>query len=242
MKLVLLADGDVGLGITRYLLERYPEDLCLVVTTGENEIYRVAEARGVPVAVFSSFAQVVASLPDGADLGILAWWPKIVKSPLLELPRNGFVNTHPSLLPYNRGKHYNFWALVEQSPFGVTLHRVDAGIDTGDIIAQQGIAYDWCDNGGSLYFKAQAAMLELFCQTYPVLRTGKFESSPQDLSAGSVHRSSEIEAASRIDLERTYVARELINLLRARTFEGYPGCWFEEGGVRYEISINVRKI
>jgi methionyl-tRNA formyltransferase len=242
MKVVLMADGDVGLGIARYLLQSYPEDVCLVVTTEENEIYRAAEAGGVPVAVFGSPSQVVASLPDGVDLGVLAWWPKIVKSPLLEFPRHGFVNTHPSLLPYNRGKHYNFWALVEQAPFGVTLHRVDAGVDTGDIIAQQGIAYDWCDNGGSLYFKAQAEMLKLFRQTYPALRTAQFESSPQDLSAGSVHRSSEIEEASHIDLDRMYAARELINLLRARTFEGYPGCWFEEGGIRYEVSINVRKI
>ena len=242
MKLVLLADSEVGLGITRYLLDSYREDISMVVTTEKNDIYRAVEAEGVPVALFESSAQLVASLQDGVDLGVLAWWPKIVKSPLLELPRDGFVNTHPSLLPYNRGKHYNFWALVEQSPFGVTLHRVDAGVDTGDIIAQQGIAYDWCDNGGTLYFKAQAAMLTLFRQTYPVLRTGRFESTPQDMAAGSFHHSSEIEKVSQIDLERSYRARELIDLLRARTFEGHPGCWFEEGGIRYEVSITVRKI
>lgn len=242
MKLVLLADGKVGFGILQHLLDCYPDDLCMVVTTEKNEIYHAAEANVIPVAVFESSEQLVADLPDGVDLGLLAWWPKIVKSPLLELPKYGFINTHPSLLPYNRGKHYNFWALVEQSPFGVTLHRVDAGVDTGDIISQQAIEYDWCDNGGSLYFKAQEAMLCLFRQTYPVLRTGRFESKPQDLTAGSFHRACEIEKASFIDLERSYRARDLIDLLRARTFEGYPGCWFEEAGIRYEISINVRKI
>ncbi len=242
MRLILLADGDVGLGITQYLLERYPDDLLLVVTIEKNEIYRVAESNGVAVTVFDSSAQVLASLPDGVDLGVLAWWPKIVRSPLLDVPRHGFVNTHPSLLPYNRGKHYNFWALVEQAPFGVTLHCVDAGVDTGNIIAQQRIDYDWCDNGGSLYFKAQAEMLELFCRTYPILRTGRFGSKPQDLESGSFHHSSEIEMASHIDLDRTYKARELINLLRARTFEGRPGCWFEDSGVRHEIYIKVRKI
>jgi methionyl-tRNA formyltransferase len=242
MKLVLMADGNVGLGIFQYLLDCYPEDICMVVTTEENATYHAAGANGIPVAVFESSEKLVADLPDGVDLGLLAWWPKIVKSPLLELPKYGFVNTHPSLLPYNRGKHYNFWALVEQSPFGVTLHRVDAGVDTGDIISQQAIAYDWCDNGGSLYIKAQEAMLSLFRQTYPMLRTGRFESKPQNLAVGSFHRACEIENASHIDLDCSYRARDLIDLLRARTFEGYPGCWFEEAGNRYEISINVRKI
>lgn len=242
MKLALMADGNVGLGILQYLLDRYPEDICIVVTTEKNEIFNTAKANGIPVRVFESSEQLATELPDGVGLGLLAWWPKIVKSPLLELPKHGFVNTHPSFLPYNRGKHYNFWALVEQSPFGVTLHRVDAGVDTGDIISQQAIAYDWCDNGGSLYFKAQEAMLSLFSQTYPVLRTGRFESKPQNLAAGSFHRACEIENASHIDLDRSYRARDLIDLLRARTFEGYSGCWFEEAGNRYEISIVVRKI
>lgn len=242
MKLVLLADGDVGLGITNYLLASYRQDLLLVITTEQNDIYRAAESEGVPVQVFESVPQVMGCLQGGCDLGVLAWWPKIVKSPLLDLPVHGFVNTHPSLLPYNRGKHYNFWALVEQAPFGVSLHKVDASVDTGAIIAQRPIPYDWCDNGGTLYAKAQAATLDLFKRTYPVLRTGNFASTPQDLGAGSFHHSSEIEKASRIDLDRTYSGRDLLNLLRARTFEGHPACWFEDAGIPYEISINVRKI
>lgn len=175
-------------------------------------------------------------------MGVMAWWPKILKRPLLDAPKYGFVNTHPSLLPHNRGKHYNFWALVEQAPFGVTLHRVDSGIDSGDIVAQTRISYDWCDSGGSLYFKAQAAMVSLFCQTYPRLRTGNFEARPQDPKMGSFHHSSEIDMASRIDLDARYQGRELLNLLRARTFEGYPGCWFEEAGDRYEVSVSIRKV
>lgn len=242
MKLVLLADGDVGLGITNYLLASYRQDLQLVITTEHNEIYHAVDSEGVPVQVFESVPQVMGCLQGGCDLGVLAWWPKIVKSPLLDLPVHGFVNTHPSLLPYNRGKHYNFWALVEEAPFGVSLHKVDASVDAGAIIAQQPIPYDWCDNGGTLYAKAQAAMLDLFKRTYPVLRTGHFASTPQDLGTGSFHHSSEIEKASRVDLDRTYSGRDLLNLLRARTFEGYPGCWFEDAGIRYEISINVRKI
>lgn len=242
MKLILLADSAVGMRITQFLLENYLEDLALIVTTQRNEIYCAAEDAGVPACIFDSAEGVLARLQEGMDLGVLAWWPKILKSPLLDAPKNGFVNTHPSLLPYNRGKHYNFWVLVEQARFGVTLHRVDTGVDSGDIVAQTVIDYDWCDNGGTLYFKAQAAMVSLFCQTYPLLRTGSFEATPQDPKMGSFHHSSEINMASKVDLDATYQGRELLNLLRARTFEGHPGCWFEEADSRYEISIRIRKV
>lgn len=242
MKLVLLADSVVGLSIVKYLMKSYPEDLSLVVTTKRNEIYCAVEGAGIPVCIFDSADGVMSKLHDCVDLGVLAWWPKLLKSPLLEAPKYGFVNTHPSLLPYNRGKHYNFWALVEQAPFGVTLHRVDAGIDTGDIIAQLKIPYDWCDNGETLYTKAQAEMVSLFCQTYPNLRNGDFNSEPQNKEIGSFHHSSEIDQASKIDLNGVYRGCDLINLLRARTFDGYPGCWFEENDDRYEISMKIKKV
>lgn len=242
MKLVLLADGVVGAKIASFLMEEYPNDLTLIVTTQVNEIYREANTNGFSVSVFDSEKNILGRLGEGFDLGILAWWPKILKSPLLDAPKLGFFNTHPSLLPHNRGKHYNFWALVEQAPFGVSIHRVDSGVDTGDIVAQARIEYDWCDTGGTLYKKAQSAMFDLFCKSYPDLRKGKCDSRPQNASLGSFHRAAELEGASLVDLDAMYRARDILNLLRARTFEGYPGCWFEESGERYEISLKIRKV
>lgn len=242
MRLVLLADGVVGIEIARYLMMNYQEDLVLIVTTEINDIHREAELNGIPVCLFDNEKNVSDRLKNGCDLGLLAWWPKILKQPLLELPRLGFVNTHPSLLPYNRGKHYNFWALVEQAPFGVTIHQVDSGIDTGDIVAQAAIAYDWSDTGESLYRKAQAAMVDLFVNTYSILRSEQWVPKTQAAGKGSFHSASELEPASQIDLNSCYKARDLLNLLRARTFNGYPGCWFEEAGERYEISINIKKV
>lgn len=242
MKVVLLADGFVGTEITRFIMDSYCDDLVMIVTTEINDIYREAESKGVPLCVFDSEKNVLDRIGEKVDLGLMAWWPKILKDPLLSLPRQGFINTHPSLLPYNRGKHYNFWALVEQVPFGVTLHRVDSGIDTGDIIAQNQIGYDWCDTGETLYKKAQIAMLDLFRNTYPLLRKGQCKSKPQNIKAGSFHHASELDLASKIDLNSQVRVRDFLNVLRARTFEGHPGCWFEESGSRYEISVKIRKV
>lgn len=242
MKLVLFADGAVGQGIYQWLLNCWPADLAMVVTAGENEISHSAREHGLATCHFISTEQTLqacAELGIAFDLGLLAWWPKIVQPSLLALPEHGFINTHPSLLPHNRGKHYNFWAIVEQAPFGVTLHRVDAGVDTGDIVAQQTIDYGWVDTGQSLYDKAGIGMLDLFKSTYGAIRSLDFASHPQPSGVGSFHRSKELDAASEIHLDQTYTGRQLINLLRARTFPPHPGCWFSDGEEKYEIRITI---
>lgn len=243
MRLLLFCDARVGNAIGQWLLENYPEDIGAVVTISENAVCLAARRRGIPCLLFESEAQLRAAL--GAlspfELGILAWWPKLISPALMSLALGGFINTHPSLLPCNRGKHYNFWALVEQAPFGVSLHFVDEGIDSGDIVAQQAIPYDWQDTGETMYIKAGAGMLELFKSTYLHIRSGAIQRTPQVASMGSLHYARDIDAASRIDLDKYYTARELINLLRARTFPGHPACHFEENAETYEITVNIKR-
>lgn len=239
-----MADHDVGLAITRWLLSKFREDMVLVIATSENDVWKAAQNAGVPCAVFDSAEHVCALVDDldiECDIGVLAWWPKLIKQPLLSKPQIGFINTHPSLLPYNRGKHYNFWALVEQVPFGVSLHMLDGGVDSGDVIAQTPIPYSWEDSGETLYVKAGEAMVRLFQGTYPAIRELNFPRQKQDLALGSFHRSIELDGASRIDLDLNYRARDLLNLLRARTFTGHPSCWFADGGEMFEVRIDIKR-
>jgi methionyl-tRNA formyltransferase len=244
MKLLLMADGQVGLAITRWLLREFREDIALIVATAENEVWRAAQEEGVPCVVFKTSEHLLSSigrLGIELDIGILAWWPKIIEQSLLNKPRRGFINTHPSYLPYNRGKHYNFWALVEQTPFGVSLHMVDGGIDSGDIIAQKNIPYGWEDNGETLYAKAREAMLELFRDSYPAIRGLDFPRAKQELQRGSFHKATELGAASRIEIDGTYCARDLFNVLRARTFTGHPSCWFKDGDDEFEVRVVIKR-
>jgi len=244
MKLLLMADGQVGLAITRWLLREFREDVALIVTTAENDVWRAAQAAAVPSIVYDA-AENVLAFADGLgielDIGILAWWPKLIKPALQKRPLMGFINTHPSLLPHNRGKHYNFWALVEQSPFGVSLHMVDDGVDSGDIIAQRPIPYSWEDNGETLYAKAQESMVELFRDTYPGIRQLEFPRYKQELQNGSFHLAVELDSSSRIEIDGNYRARDLLNLLRARTFTGRPSCWFKDGDEEFEVRIQIRQ-
>ncbi len=243
MRLLLMCDARVGNAIAEWLLENHPEDIGALVTVSESSVCLAARRKGISSFVFESESKLQADLADLApfDLGVLAWWPKLISPTVMALAKDGFINTHPSLLPHNRGKHYNFWALVEQAPFGVSLHFVDEGIDSGDIVAQQIIAYDWEDTGETLYTKASQGMVELFKAANPQIRSGSIRRVSQDASKGSLHYAREIESASMVDLDKTYTARELLNLLRARTFPGHPACRFDENGETYEISVNIKR-
>lgn len=96
------------------------------------------------------------------DLIILAWWPYILKEALIKIPKIGCLNFHPSYLPYNRGKHPNFWSLVEDVPFGVSLHFVDTGIDSGSIAFQKIVPKSWEDTGKTLHEKGKREIVKLF--------------------------------------------------------------------------------
>lgn len=244
MKLLLLADGHVGLVTTQWLIANFCEDIALVVTTSDNEIASSARDAGVRSQLFESSANLVEFAQDNGlefDLGLLAWWPTLIRAPLLSLPRRGFVNTHPSLLPYGRGKHYNFWSIVDRVPFGVSLHVVDDRVDAGDIVAQSELPYDWEDTGATLHRRATDAMVRLVQETYPSLRNLDFATTPQDLGRGTFHRAAELDPASRLDLDERYTARDLLNLLRARTFPGFPACSFAENGEVYEVRVDIKR-
>jgi methionyl-tRNA formyltransferase len=250
MRILLLAAENVGLDVAAIMGDSDNPPTALVVDARESSPHTAAliTAARVPMeCVFTSDqlkepAQIERLRALNPDLGILAWWPHVLRPPLLEVPLRGYVNTHPSLLPHGRGKHYNFWSIVEEAPFGVTLHWVTAGIDNGDIAFQRGIPTTWEDNGETLYKKAQTAIVSLFRDVFPDIVAGRIPRKPQSLAEGSFHRAAELEAASRVDLERRYSARELLNLLRARTFPPHPGAWFEDGGQRFEARVSIRRV
>ena len=244
-KIAVFADNEVGVAVVHFILTNYEDDIKYIICTDKNsKVYSEFKDRLDLVLLTSDnlkTSSVINSLKT-LDYFILAWWPHIIKNPLLSLPKKGIINFHPSLLPYNRGKHYNFWTIVEGSPFGVSLQFIDNTIDGGDIIFQKTMSKDWTDTGRSLYFKAQTAMLELFIDSYHKIRNGNYERKKQDLTKGSFHLANELENACFIDLNKDYKAADLLNIIRAKTFKPHSGAWFMENDIRYEVLIEIKKI
>ena len=72
------------------------------------------------------------------DLCVISHFERIIKQPLLGIPKIGFINLHPSLLPYHRGLTPQHWPIIDgDKEAGITIHYVDEGTDTGNIILQK---------------------------------------------------------------------------------------------------------
>ena len=101
------------------------------------------------------------------------------------------VNLHISYLPWNRGAHPNYWAIREGTPSGVTIHYMDAGIDTGPIIAQRQVPIRDDDTLRTSYDRLQREVFDLFRHFWPKIRNGDAPSHPQP-EGGSAHTTYEL--------------------------------------------------
>ncbi len=98
------------------------------------------------------------------DLMILGGAP-IVKAPILQVPRIGTLNAHQGALPQLRGMNVIEWALLEGIPPTITVHFVDPGVDTGDIVAMERIPIHPGDTLVSVRATASRVQSELLART-----------------------------------------------------------------------------
>lgn len=173
------------------------------------------------------------------ELGISVLFGYILKRPLLDLLANRCINLHPSYLPFNRGAFPNVWSIVDDTPAGATLHYIDEGIDTGAIVAQVRVPVEPIDTGASLYTKLEEAALELFKKSWTKICDSNVEPQIQDLNAGTRHSIADVKRIDEIDMDCTYTAKELINILRARTFPPHDGAYFWSGGRKIFMRLEL---
>jgi methionyl-tRNA formyltransferase len=95
------------------------------------------------------------------------------------------------------------------------------------------------DTGETLYRKLEQASIALFQETWPLVRTGKAPRIPQSPKPGTYHRTQDVDAIDKIEMERAYVARDLINILRARTFPPYQGAYFLANGKKINLRLHL---
>jgi methionyl-tRNA formyltransferase len=109
-----------------------------------------------------------------------------LKPPTLAISHLAAVNFHASLLPEYRGKHPVFWTLRDGRPWaGLTVHRMDPGIDTGDIIYQVKVRTRRDDTVASLYDRIMAKSVTLAGRLIADAERGSIPRYPQPAGKGS---------------------------------------------------------
>ena len=220
----------VGLALHPLERRRYGDEMLAAAKLPRERVFDASRLRE-PAA-----QQEIAALR--ADIGLSVLLGYILAPEVLSLFPRGVVNLHPAWLPFNRGSNANVWSIVERTPAGVTLHHMDAGVDTGDVIAQTRTEVGVEDTGETLYHKLERDGLALLQRAWPLLEAGTATRIPQTGRA-TTHRVRDLERIDEIDLDASYRARDLIDVLRARTFPPHKGAFFRVDGKRVYLRLSL---
>ena len=123
-------------------------------------------------AYLASAGEEVRHHTERCDAALLAEWPAdiivsynhpfILPEDVFTAPRLGAINLHVSYLPWNRGADPNFWSHAEHTPKGVSVHHIDAGLDTGDLIAREAVEFPEAATLRTSYETLQGRLQALF--------------------------------------------------------------------------------
>lgn len=130
---------------------------------------------------------VAAILAGKHDFLISYGFRHILKEDVLSFFPNRAINLHISLLPWNRGADPNLWSFLENTPKGVTIHCLDKGVDTGNILIQREVDIPKNSTLRSSYDLLQNEIQNLFCANWEGLKAGTIPGRRQS-GASSVHR------------------------------------------------------
>ncbi len=114
----------------------------------------------------------------------------IISSEIVEKYERKMVNLHISFLPYNRGADPNFWSIWEDSPKGVTIHYIDKGLDTGDILFQKEVVFSEEDSLSSSYEILRSEIESMFLLHWDAIKTGRCHAYAQK-GQGSTHKAAD---------------------------------------------------
>ena len=221
----------VGLVLNKPDDQRFGSEIRTALDLPENRIWVGHQVREPNVLATISKLQ--------PEMGISASFAYLLKPEMIDIFPRGCINLHAAMLPYNGGWHTNVWPILDGTPAGATIHYIDAGVDSGDLIVQRETPVEPTDTGGSLHEKITRDLIELFKENWSSIREGKNSRIQQDRSKATTHRKSEIGEISRIDLDRIYRTRELVDLLRARTYLPYPSAYYVEDDKRSYVRIEL---
>lgn len=115
------------------------------------------------------------------EVCVLVAYGRILKQPILDVPKHGFLNVHPSLLPRYRGPSPIQTAiLMGETETGVTIMRLDSGTDTGDILLSRAVSIEAEDTTESLSKRLADAGAELIVEALELIEAGEAVFVPQD--------------------------------------------------------------
>ena len=233
-----MGSPDFSLQPLRLLAETY--QVVGVVTQPDRASGRGRELKAPPVKTLALELNIPVIQPEklrepeamqqlrdwNPDLIVVAAFGQILKKEVLDLPKYGCINIHASLLPRWRGAApINAAILAGDEETGVTIMKMDVGVDTGPMLAMKKIRIRRDDSAGSVFQTLSTLGANLLIETLTDYLSGTLTPTPQP-DEGATYAPMLKKQDGLLDFTRPAVELER----RVRAMNPWPGAWFEWNG------------
>ncbi|MBL7012371.1 MAG: methionyl-tRNA formyltransferase [Kiritimatiellales bacterium] len=237
MRIVFFGSASIGFPLLDALLASSADEVVAVVTQPDRPVGRKLKLTACPVKEVALQKGLNVLCPEKvgsdesltslkelkADLFVVVAYGQYIPPAVLDLPTNGSINLHPSLLPKYRGSSPIQWALANGDEVtGVTILYISEKMDSGDIILQREVPIRPEDHAATLEPVLAQAGAELLMEAVEQIRSGTVKAQPQDEAAATAVRKLAKEDGW---LDWSLPASVLNNRIRA--FIAWPGCFCE---------------
>lgn len=199
----------------------YHEPLARIAT--ENRVEFLIQPR-VTAPTYGGFVNSIRDLAP--DLILCDSYSMLLRREVLQTPRFGAINVHAGLLPRYRGANPVQWMLInDETDAGVTIHYMDEGFDSGDVIATRAVDVMFTDTWREIMARIDTATNELLAAELPAIVAGTATATPQDPTQARRFPRRK-PADGRIDWSQS--VRQIYNLVRALV-SPLPGAFYITG-------------
>lgn len=239
------ADGPWSHKAFEKIIEDGTIEIKFIVPRGDstdNTLYTYAKKHSIPyhkgVKINSDEFYELADLYS-CDLFVSMSFNQIFKNRIINLPKLKTINCHAGKLPFYRGRNILNWALInDEKEFGITVHFVDEGIDTGDIILQRTFPISDNDSYRSLLEVAHVECASVLYDSIKIIQKGSFtpirqkDIHPVGFYCGMRSFGDEI-------IDWNLASRDVFNFIRAICIPGPRATTFKQG---VEVKMNAARL
>lgn len=249
VKIGYAGDRKIAVEVLSFILEQGTFPSVLIVSNNElashsHELIRLCKDIEPSDILMGSqikdpvFIEKIKNL--NLDYLICVHFPYIIPEAILNSVRLGVLNLHPAYLPYNRGWHTPTWAIMDDTPYGATLHFMDKSLDTGDIVHQKELKISPGDTADSLYQKVLQLEVQVFKEAWPMIISETIASKSQKNIKGTCHVKQDIKSIQRMNLDDHVQTGQLLKILRALTTNNVKeAAYFEQDGKIYRVQVRI---
>ena len=247
MKIFVLADNLFGLEVIKFLKKK-KENLVGVAVHSKKyqnkgeEIIKISKK----IKIFQFGKKIsknnIKKIKElKPDVILVVFWRFLLKQELIKIPKYGAINFHMGYLPFNRGANPNVWSIIDNTPAGCSIHKINKDIDSGWIIAQKKVDHYLEDTAKDLYLRIFSNFLKLFKKKWTIIKRNKFKGKKININRGTIHYRKQFKNISKINLRKKVYPVDLFNNIRAKMFDPHDPAYFLYKKKKYFVEIKIKQ-